>query len=177
MKLSNVIAFAIHAHESTNHKYSGEYSYSVHLAMVAMFAMKYRHLVDEKDFDNVMAGCWFHDTIEDCRFTYNDVKQLTNTTVADIVYALTNEKGKNRAERGNEKYYKLIRETKYAVFVKLCDRLANAKFSLENGSRMLEMYAKENDKFLKNLGIDPNNYGLDWHAEMVDELISILKHL
>ena len=55
-------------------------------------------------------GALFHDTIEDCRLTYNDVRKIAKefmtdslaTLAADIVYALTNEKGKTRSERANE---------------------------------------------------------------------------
>lgn len=62
--------------------------------------------------------------------------------VADIVYAVTNEKGKNRSERANEKYYQGIRENKLAVIVKICDRLANALYSKLINSRMLDVYKK-----------------------------------
>ena len=39
-------------------------------------------------------------------------------TAAEIVYALTNDKGRTRKERAGEHYYAGIRETPYAPFVK-----------------------------------------------------------
>jgi hypothetical protein len=72
---------------------------------------------------------------------------------ADIIYAVSNEKGKNRKERANDKYYEGIRNTPGAVFVKLCDRIANVQYSKMTGSRMFEMYKKENTEFIKELGL------------------------
>ncbi len=70
---------------------------------------------------------------------------------ADIIYALTNEKGRNRAERGNDKYYEGIRNTPGAIFVKLCDRIANVQYSKMTKSRMFEMYKKENPEFMSKV--------------------------
>ena len=62
---------------------------------------------------------------------------------AEIVYALTNEKGRNRHERANDKYYEGIRNTKYAPLVKACDRLSNYEFAKATKSRMVKMYESE----------------------------------
>ena len=107
---------------------------------------------------------FFHDSIEDARLTYNDVLRLAKTmlteeqalTATEIVYALTNDKGRTRAERAGEKYYQGIRETPYAPFVKLCDRLANVTYSCsvdsgKDGSRMREVYKGEMRQFLPAL--------------------------
>jgi (p)ppGpp synthase/HD superfamily hydrolase len=142
--------YAIECHDSTNHKYNGQ-PYSVHLSMVVDTAMKFIHLVPARMQETVIAACWAHDVIEDCRQTYNDVKLATNEGVAELVYALTNEKGKNRKERGNDKYYDGIRNTPYATFIKLCDRIANYQYSKESGSSMSSMYEKEMDGFIDKL--------------------------
>jgi (p)ppGpp synthase/HD superfamily hydrolase len=122
--------------------------------MVVNTARKFLHLIPEEEQGNILAGCWLHDVIEDCRETYNDVKKETNETVAELVYALTNEKGKNRKERANDKYYEGIRNTPYATFIKLCDRIANVEYSYATESRMFEMYCKENENFLARVGED-----------------------
>lgn len=102
-----------------------------------------------------------HDLIEDTRVSYNDVKDHLGQEAADIIYAVSNEKGKTRKERANTTYYKGIRETPGATFVKLCDRIANVQYSKMTGSRMFEMYKKENSNFIQELGwfgdvTDPN---------------------
>ena len=113
-----------------------------------------------------------HDTIEDCRLTYNDVKQVAGETVANIVYAVTNEKGKNRKERANEAYYDGIRKTMWAKYVKLCDRLANVQYSYDNMSRMYGVYQKENDAFLQSLF--PNEGEMYHYRDIVNDLKLLL---
>ena len=142
--------YAIQKHKDTNHKY-GEHDYDFHLNMVYETAKKFIHLVDPQEQENVLAACWVHDIIEDARETYNDVKKETNGTIAELAYALTNEKGRNRAERANEKYYKGIRETRNASFIKFCDRIANVTHSKKNGSRMFEKYKDENEDFISKI--------------------------
>ena len=147
---TKIIAFAIEAHQNTNHLYDGK-PYSVHLALVAAYAQKYLNKIPEQYQENVISACWLHDTIEDTRMTYNDIKSISNETVANIVYAVTNEKGKNRKERANNKYYQGIILEPFARFVKLCDRLANVKYSVDTDSQMKEVYKKENDHFIESL--------------------------
>lgn len=148
--------YAVKCHSETNHLYDGK-PYSYHLNMVYDIAYKFIHLIPEHERHDVLASCWTHDVIEDCRQTYNDVKEATNLQVAELTYALTNDKGKNRKERAGDKYYEGIRKTPNAVFVKLCDRIANYKYSVDTGSRMADMYEKENESFLSQLGCNSNN--------------------
>lgn len=144
-------AYATHCHRDCNHLYDRQ-PYELHLQMVVGIAERFIHLVPQHERDNVIAACWVHDTIEDCRQTFNDVKTATNLAVAELAYAVTNEKGRTRAERANSKYYEGIRNTPNATFVKLCDRIANVQYSIEAGNRhKLEMYRKESKDFEKKL--------------------------
>jgi len=145
--------FAIQAHEFVNHKYA-EQPYSYHLTMVVFAANEFLEYIHEDDREDVLAGCWLHDTIEDCRLSYNDIKEISNQKVADMVYALSNEKGRTRAERANKKYYEGIRSVKYATFIKLCDRIANVRHSKKQHSRMFEIYKKEHSNFTAMLFAD-----------------------
>ena len=142
--------YATKCHSDTNHMY-GDKPYSYHLQMVRDAAKRFIGIIPEEDRDRVLAGCWVHDVIEDARETYNDVRNVLGMEVAELAYALTNEKGRNRSERANEKYYQGIRDTKYASFIKLCDRIANFENSIKEGSRMASMYAKENKNFCEKL--------------------------
>ncbi|MDG1949716.1 MAG: hypothetical protein P8J32_02735 [bacterium] len=77
----------------------------------------------------------FHDMIEDCGWTYNDIKDFVNSavgttwgageTVANICYALTDEKGRNRAERKPEKLYDEMAEERDYIVGKNADRIVN----------------------------------------------------
>lgn len=159
--------YAIQCHQDTNHRYDGK-PYAHHLQMVVDESHRFKHLIPESKWQIVEDACWCHDVIEDCRQTYNDVKTATNEEVAIIVYALTNEKGKTRKERANEKYYEGIRKTRFAPFVKICDRIANYKYSLSIDSKMVKLYEKEMDEFVDEL------YFTDY-SEMFDYLNDLPK--
>lgn len=145
--------FAFDSHKSVNQLYDGQ-PYEVHLIMANVVGINFSHLIPENDRWNVAAAIYCHDLIEDARLTYNDVKVKLNEEIAELVYACTNEKGRNRAERANDKYYEGIRNTKYATFVKLCDRIANIQHSKEKGSRMIDLYKKEHEHFKKMLYVE-----------------------
>lgn len=167
------IIWAISQHEETNHKYDKILPYSFHLAMVAMCATKYITLINEPYREDVICAAWGHDLIEDCRVTYNDVKNQMGEYTANIIYAVTNPKGKNRAERGNVQFYQEMHKVNGAIFVKLCDRLANASYSVLNGSRMADVYRTENDSFLEKIGYIK---GVEHEYQpLIDELINVLK--
>jgi len=143
---------AFKAHEAVNHLYDGQ-PYSVHLEMAAMIGLMFNYLLppDFNIIESVLGGIYEHDTLEDTPLTFNDLKTATNEMIAELAYACTNEKGRNRKERANDKYYEGIRNTKYATFVKLCDRIANVQASLANKSRMFDLYKKEQEHFKKML--------------------------
>jgi len=168
--------WCINQHRNTNHWYDQYLPYEFHLRMVHQAAKDFSHLLDDEyDYftgeklkgrrgdetvtlrEACLVAVWGHDLIEDCRVSYNDVKNHLGQEAADIIYAVTNEKGKTRKERANEKYYEGIRNTPGAVFVKLCDRIANVQYSKLTKSRMFEMYMTENEHFVHSLGGQPDH--------------------
>ena len=155
--MNSKIEWCIDQHKNTNHFYDDYLPYEFHLRMVAQVANDFIYLTPDgpilkPSHNTILLSAWGHDLIEDTRASYNDVKEVLGKEVADIVYAVTNEKGKNRKERANDKYYEGIRNTPGAVFVKLCDRIANVQYSKMTKSRMFEMYKKENENFMDQLG-------------------------
>ena len=147
--------FAIEAHNSVNQFYDKTKPYSFHLEMVYNFGNNYAHLLpNDESRLYALSACWTHDLIEDTRLTYNDVRQALGGPIAEITYALTNEKGRNRKERANDKYYEGIRNTPLATFVKLCDRLANVSYSKQQGSSMLNAYRKDQAYFVEQLSMN-----------------------
>lgn len=165
--IERAMTYAVTCHSSTNHYYN-THPYSFHLQMVYNIGCNYAHLLAPEEREPALAACWVHDTIEDCRQTYNDVKKSCGEQVANIAYALTNEKGRNRKERANNRYYEGIRSTPCAVFVKLCDRLANVSYSKESGSSMLDAYRTENESFIEKMGNHP-------YPEMVEALKEMVR--
>lgn len=153
---------AYELHKSVNQFYGNLLPYGHHLDMVVNEIRRFGHLVttDSNDVLPMIFSGYYHDSIEDARQTYNDVMKTARRwlteeqalTATEIVYALTNDKGRNRAERAGEKYYEGIRQTPYAPFVKLCDRLANVAYSCISDDplnmRMKQVYIKEMPHFL-----------------------------
>ena len=145
--------------------------------MVVQATKDFIHLIkDSNEGENsfrdlIILSAWGHDLIEDTRTSYNDAKEVLGQIPADIIYACSNEKGKNRKERANDKYYQGIRNTPGAVFVKLCDRIANVQYSKMTKSRMFEMYQKENENFTNSLGGHPQH---EFHP-MFDYLINLFE--
>lgn len=171
-------------HQSVNQTYGKDLPYGFHLDMVAHEAEEFGHLVcaQEEDVVPLMFGAYYHDSIEDARLSYNDVMKVAKTFMNDaqalmateIVYALTNEKGRNRHERANERYYNGIRETPYAPFVKLCDRVANITFSCAgrdaDNLHMKEVYKQEVPVFLESINPHSNDPRFGVPAELVEQL-------
>lgn len=175
-------------HASVNQTYDGDKPYGFHLDMVAATVFEYGHLVcdDEKDLLPLLFGAYFHDSIEDARLTYNDVtKQALRwmdeqqaLTAAEIVYALTNDKGRTRAERAGERYYQGIRETPYAPFVKLADRRANITYSCqghgEANAHMREVYKKELPHFLDAINAHSSDIRFSLPEIIIEEIKKIV---
>lgn len=178
MTYEEKINWCIEQHTKTNHWYDTYLPYEFHLRMVSQAAIDFIHLIPDSNDgesmyrDCVLLGAWGHDLIEDTRTSYNDVKEQLGQRAADIVYAVSNNKGKNRSERANDDYYTGIRLTQGAIFVKLCDRIANVQYSKMTKSRMFAMYKKENDNFMKKLGYDPAS-DLIQYNEMFIYLINL----
>lgn len=175
-------------HASVNHAYDRIRPYGFHLDMVVNWVRKYIGEVcrDERDVLPIFFAAFYHDSIEDARLTYNDVMKVAEQLMdkeqaflaTEIVYALTNEKGRNRAERANEKYYAGIRDVPYAPFVKLADRLANTSYAFSKGTadslRMSKVYREELPGFLAALKVETDDIRFILPEAMVEELWEVI---
>lgn len=157
------------------------HEYSKHLIDVFNIGVEYLDLLADVEIDlpfggagripelrnGVLNALICHDTLEDCGVSYNDLKKKIGEFAADIVYDVSNELGKNRKERA-ERTYPKTKKNNYAIFVKCCDRLANAKFSeIENPNPMFQKYVKEYSNFRKELN---NGYFQELWKELDERL-------
>ena len=175
-------AHALHA--SVNQTYDHVHPYGFHLDMVADSVYKFGHLIcaGETDILPMIFGAYFHDSIEDARQTYNDVMRTAKKwmddeqalTATEIVYALTNDKGRTRNERAGEKYYRGIRETAYAPFMKMADRLANITYSFTHdnadNAHMKQVYQTEHPHFLEAIRTEKKDIRYTIPEEMTDAI-------
>ena len=151
-------------HRECNHLYDGQ-PYIAHLAHVASLVRLYACHLSEEEKLNLVAAAFAHDVIEDCRQTYSDVKRELGETVAELVYAVTNEKGRNRHERESDKYFADMKLVPHATLLKICDRIANFDYSIRTGSSKAKMYYNEQAKFINAVGYD--------YPDAVDHLINL----
>jgi (p)ppGpp synthase/HD superfamily hydrolase len=202
MRLYDLENWCVEQHKNTNHFYDKYLPYQFHLQMVVQAFEDFKHLLpkdlittEEEEYQNIWVikditnhtirmACWGHDLIEDTRTSYNDIQNRLGVFVADIIYAVSNEKGKTRKERANDKYYEGIRNTKGAVFVKLCDRIANVQYSKMTKSSMFKKYKEETPEFISRLGFNlelgngvPSNWdgveNVKYLRPMVDYLVKL----
>ena len=168
-------SFAIEAHNNTNHLYDGK-PYSVHLAMVAMIAQKYIDCIPKQAQSDVLAACWLHDTIEDCKVTPSEIACLFGgefgESVAKLVVELTNPSKNVKAPRAVRKQMDrdhLKEVSFYAKRIKLVDRLDNC-LELEGAdSDFIGLYITETKALLSVIG--------DAVPELSEEILEQLKRL
>lgn len=187
--LEQIRSMAHQIHESVNQFYDGDKPYGYHLDMVAKEVYAYGHLVlvGEDELLPLFMGAWFHDSIEDARVSYNDVKKIALKLglteeqafmASEIVYALTNEKGRNRKERAGKRYYEGIRNTPYAPFVKMCDRMANTRYSCGcynmRNLRMAKVYEDEMPYFTQAILVETDDIRFLVPESMVDDAWGVM---
>lgn len=130
--------FAIAAHGEQKY---GTHPYSYHLNAVESVLIEFDHISSV-----LRAAAWLHDTVEDTSTSQAEIDIEFPGYVALIVQAVTSEPGRNRTER-NIKTYPKIAKMPEAIIVKLADRIANVRESIETQSDLLKMYAKEYPAF------------------------------
>lgn len=183
-QIAAIRAMAVAVHDGVNQKYDDVHPYWLHLDMVADVVRRYGADVcaQASDVAPLFFGAYFHDSIEDARLTYNNVLARARSffdedkalMAAEIAYALTNEKGRTRAERANDRYYAGIRITPYAPMVKLADRMANFSYSLRGGDdandAMRQVYIAEMPHFLEAIKADASDPRLALPKQLVEDI-------
>jgi (p)ppGpp synthase/HD superfamily hydrolase len=120
------------------------YPYMYHIRQVVKIA-------EELGYDeSIIIACTLHDTLEDTPLSFNDIKKAFGKEVAEIVYCVTDELGRDRKEK-KEKTYPKIQANWKATVVKICDRIANLSHSKEYNKRLYEMYKEEHELFCSSL--------------------------
>lgn len=175
--LEELKEFIYNRHDTyCNQKYGDNLPYSFHLKTVEAQGNKFLHLIGNSVIinkenihshhvnlkDAVKLALSGHDLLEDSRMSYNDIKELAsklgNTVageeVANIIFMVTDEKGKTRSERKSNKYYYELGSNKLAVFVKLSDIAANTLYSKLTNSSMYNKYKEEFPKFKEKCYIE-----------------------
>jgi hypothetical protein len=176
--------WCIKAHRDTNHYYDEYLPYEFHLRMTMQVAKDFVNVVPSNRFHMLLDACAGHDLIEDTRQNYNSVLEALKNdgaytedeakSIAEIIFAVTNETGRNRAERANDHYYWKIFHTPLASFVKLCDRIANVRYSVLTKSPQLLMYKREHEHFIKKMELGYPSLQQETYQSMTTHLTELL---
>lgn len=151
-KYNDAMVFAINAHkDQTYGDGNNAKPYVIHLISVSEVLTRFGfHIIDSDRGIILHIASLLHDSIEDAGIKFRDIEKQFGKDVAEIVFCVTDELGRNRKER-HEKTYPKIRANKNAVVVKLADRIANVEYSSKNRSRQMDMYRHEYSDFKHHL--------------------------
>lgn len=142
----------------SNQKY-GDQPYSIHLEAVESVLLEFG-VSDE----NLRAAAWLHDVVEDTAVTLKELEQEFPPEVTKLVQAVTNEPGNNRKERSQKTYLK-IKLIPEAIVLKLADRIANGRKSMQTSKDSLyKMYQKEHSAFREALYVQDPTTKLMWQT-------------
>jgi len=143
MTVAEFRVFAIAEHKKAGKLYDGQ-PYEVHLDMVAGKIKKYSRYIPGgiNGLAPIEMAAYGHDLIEDCGLTYNDIKKVAGENVARIILNVSDVPGEDRTERFLLTCVKTRRDAS-AIYLKICDRMANTEYSIQNGSSMSKKYQKE----------------------------------
>lgn len=126
-----------------NDEYDGQ-PYDYHLRETWKVAVRFNLSQD------VEVICWLHDTLEHEKttgVTFGMLAENFGLPIAESVYAITDEQGRNRKERKAKTYPKIAADILGAQ-AKLCDRIANVEYSIKQANKPnLKMYVGEDEDF------------------------------
>ena len=128
-----------------NQTYSPGIPYSFHLRMVEEQVRKFGNLLPT-GYILALMGAAGHDLIEDARVTYGDLRSMVSEDICEIIFLCTEMRGRYRADRKNDAFYEDLKTNKIAVFVKLCDIIANVKFGFLENSKQFQRAKEEYPK-------------------------------
>lgn len=116
------IKYATSKHRGQKRKVSGA-DYITHPILVSYLAASYKK---SKALETLICAAILHDTVEDTKATYAQILRLFGMSIASLVFELTSDPVALK-KMGKLEYLKshMAGMSSYALFLKLCDRLAN----------------------------------------------------
>ncbi len=108
----------------------------------------------ELDLDYAMTVAYLHDTIEDTKTTYEDIKNIFGKDVADGVLALTKDKSLSHEEKLDDSLSRIKKLGRREVAaVKIADRICNLfEIPVHWSKQKAQNYIEESIKIEKTLG-------------------------
>lgn len=162
-KIMRAREYASIVHEGQRY---GNYEYTKHLEDVYKVFLEFiiepvyrgkpaiKGVIDK--YEDLACAIWLHDAVEDTSTTIDEIEEHFGKETAEMVDAVSGV-GKNRQEK-LDCVARKIEERPDAIMIKLCDRIANTRFSSnqyfseDQGKAMFTMYVDEYPRFKQALG-------------------------
>lgn len=151
MKIVKCLKFAAEKHKNQERRCSG-LPYIIHPITVMHLLEKYKV---SKNIEDLKCAAILHDTLEDTFCSYIEIEREFGPLVASIVMELTSDE-ESIEKMGKNEYLKnkMVNMSKYALTLKLVDRLANIldtpKQKYIQDTLVLVSYINENREELNN---------------------------
>lgn len=163
--------FATQKHNGQTRK-NGD-PYIVHPISVASLLEKYKK---SHNINRLIAAAYLHDTLEDTNTSYYELVDVFGYDIASLVMELTTDEKMNK-EIGKNKYlaYKLNSMTKWALAIKLCDRLDNISDLQIMNEDFKKRYLEETIFIIDY--ICENRYLTNTHRKIIKDIVDILRNI
>ena len=121
--LTRVFQFAAQAHTDQRRKGRRLEPYINHPAEVASLIAEATGGTDA----NLLAAALLHDVVEDTEYTADDIRSRFGDDIADLVAAVTDDKGLAKAERKRRQIEKAPKLSDRAKLLKIADKTSNLR--------------------------------------------------
>lgn len=150
--------FATRAHEGQVRKNSGV-PYITHPIKVAHTLMENVDFNFTAHHQELWAAASLHDTIEDCGVTYDTIRNLFGTNIAEMVLGMTKVSklsDGNRAVRKEIDRIHYSKQDKYVQTIKCADVFCNVSDYIKEDPKKAKSYGAECKKLIESLTNDPD---------------------
>jgi len=152
--------FAKLKHGNDKRKFTNELYYTHPFAVVERLKTFNKY----KNNETMLAAAYLHDTLEDTKTTYHELKHIFNKEIANLVLELTSNKEEytnkqNKTNHSIKAQYltkKINNMSKNARIIKLADREHNVSSISGAPSSFVKGYTKETKYILENLKFEPD---------------------
>ena len=158
------LQFAAEAHQGQVRKYTGE-PYIYHPLHVAELV----HQNCPSHSSEMIMAALLHDTVEDTEVTFTEIEREFGEKVANLVYWLTDNVGKESGNRRTRKRLACVFLSAAPVeaqIIKLCDLMSNTESIVEHDSNFARVYLQEKEELLTAIAVGAVTRG-DWAPSRV----------
>lgn len=173
MRLKSIEAFnfANNAHKDQIYdRNNKDIQYITHLMMVV--SVLWRFGITE---EHIVTTAYLHDILNNTDSSYDDIKNIFGEDIAEYVYAVSDEFGRNRQEC-LEKTLPKIRGRIVPTIIRLADYIANLEYAMATGNLKIARAYRNEYEYFKN-SIDVIDSFTDKEMDILTNMWSALYYL